>query len=349
MKWLRSISAIVLVLVLTAAVIPFAAFAEDGNVSYEGGAEKFIFKPGTDLSETSLFPDFEGAMPGDTLTQEVQVVNNSSSSDYVKIYLRADPHDAESNPLATDVAETEDEVSMTDFLAQLHMTVENNGEIIFDSSPDQTDGLTENVLLGTFKKGEGTTLTVTLEVPIELGNEYANRRGEVDWVFTVEEYDTNPHITVEKTITSQPKDSEGYAKDEEITYNIKVTNDGDVDVKDIVVKDDLTGDEWSIALLKVGASANYTATYKVTEQDVKNGSVVNVVTVEGTSSFDDDPVKDDDEVPAPTKPEPTPTPPPNPPVRTGDPSKTALYGVLMLASVIGVITVIVLGKKRQNK
>ena len=36
---------------------------------------------------------------------------------------------------------------------------------------------------------KSTTLTVKLQVPAELGNEYANRVGEVDWVFTAEELD----------------------------------------------------------------------------------------------------------------------------------------------------------------
>ena len=43
------------------------------------------------------------------------------------------------------------------------------------------------MLLGTFPGKSYTKLVVELTVPIELGNEYANRVGEVDWVFTAEE------------------------------------------------------------------------------------------------------------------------------------------------------------------
>lgn len=50
-------------------------------------------------------------------------------------------------------------------------------------------GLSDNVLLGTFRHGESTMLTVELSVPIELGNKYAARVGEVDWVFSVEALD----------------------------------------------------------------------------------------------------------------------------------------------------------------
>ena len=43
------------------------------------------------------------------------------------------------------------------------------------------------MLLGTFPGRSKTILTVELSVPFELGNEYANRVGEVDWIFTAEE------------------------------------------------------------------------------------------------------------------------------------------------------------------
>lgn len=54
--------------------------------------------------------------------------------------------------------------------------------------PDELDGLKSNKLLGTFRTGETATLKVELSVPIELDNKYANRVGEVDWIFHVEAY-----------------------------------------------------------------------------------------------------------------------------------------------------------------
>ena len=340
MKWYKHISVIALLLVLVSCV-PFRVFAATGNVSYEGGAEKFVFSPGTEMSETSLFPDFEGAMPGDTLTQEVKVANNSSNSDYVKIYLRAEPHDASSNPLETKVKETEDEVSMTDFLAQLHMTVKNGNETIFDSTADQTDGLTDNVLLGTFRKGEGTTLNVTLEVPAELGNEYANRSGEVDWIFTVEEYDTNPHITVKKTVTSKPANGDSYAEGEKITYTIDVTNDGDVDLHDVVVKDDLTGDEWTIDKLKAGESKSFKATYTVTAKDVRKGSVKNTAKAEGKSDFDDRTVKGEDSATSSTKKK---DGGPN----TGDSYTVYIWAGIAALSLILFVIILLIRRKRED-
>ena len=184
-KTLKTISALALVLVLLLGMSA-TAFAES-KVTYEGGAEKFVFLPGSEYSETDLFENFKGVMPGDVITQEITVQNNYTKAEKVKIYLRAVVHDEQGNPLSEEVARTEDLVSMQDFLSQLTMTVKQGDKVLFSASPDELDGLKENVLLGTFPGRSKTILTVELSVPFELGNEYANRVGEVDWVFTAEE------------------------------------------------------------------------------------------------------------------------------------------------------------------
>ena len=76
---------------------------------------------------------------------------------------------------------------MKDFLSQLSMTVYQGDKILYQASPDVLDGLSKNVLLGRFSRGQSTELRVVLSVPAELGNSYANRAGEVDWVFTAEQ------------------------------------------------------------------------------------------------------------------------------------------------------------------
>ena len=184
-KTLKTISALALVLVLLLGMSA-TAFAES-KVTYEGGAEKFVFLPGSEYSETDLFENFKGVMPGDVITQEITVQNNYTKAEKVNIYLRAVVHDEQGNPLSEEVARTEDLVSMQDFLSQLTMTVKQGDKVLFSASPDELDGLKENVLLGAFPGKSYTKLVVELSVPIELGNEYANRVGEVDWVFTAEE------------------------------------------------------------------------------------------------------------------------------------------------------------------
>lgn len=189
-----------LVMILNLSVTVFAA---ESSVTYEGGAEKFVFLQGSEYTDTDLFgDDFKDVMPGDTVTEKITVKNNYKGSDYVKIYMRAAAHDENGNPLTysevyenTDgkdqagIEEQRDEtvVTMTDFLSKLSMTVKQGDKVLFEASPDELDGLKDNVLIAKLGKGASTELTVELNVPIELGNEYANRVGEVDWVFVVEE------------------------------------------------------------------------------------------------------------------------------------------------------------------
>lgn len=187
-KTMKTIASLVMMLVLLLG-IGATAYA-DGTVSYQGGAEKFVFLPGSSYTDTDLFDGFKGVMPGDTLTQTVEVRNRFLGTGSVRIYLRAVAHDEQTNPLSSAVAASGETVAtMSDFLSQLHMEVWQGDKCIYTGSPDELDGLKNNVLLGTIPRFKSTTLTVKLQVPAELGNEYANRVGEVDWVFTAEELD----------------------------------------------------------------------------------------------------------------------------------------------------------------
>ncbi len=101
--------------------------------------------------------------------------------------------------------------------------------------------------------------------------------------------DKNGHIAIEKVTTSEPENGESYALGETITYEITVTNDGNLTITDITVEDELTGDEWTIESLAPGANETFTAEYVVTEEDAKAGEVVNVATAKGTSPDPDKP------------------------------------------------------------
>ena len=205
-----------LILILSTTLTTFAA---DSNVTYAGEADKFIFSPGTGYSPTDLFDNFKNVMPGDKVTESITITNKASDCDYVKVYLRAIAHDEEGNPLTYDEAfeaadgkdqagvtgqRDETVVTMADFLAQLSMKVYQGEKVLFEASPDELGGLSENVFLGELRQGETTTLSVELEIPIELGNEYASRVGEVDWVFTVETFDDPEEEPEEEPEDSQP-------------------------------------------------------------------------------------------------------------------------------------------------
>jgi len=62
-------------------------------------------------------------------------------------------------------------------------------QLIFEAQPGSAGQLEEFVFLGKLSRNETMELRVELDVPAELGNEYANRVGEVDWVFLVEAVD----------------------------------------------------------------------------------------------------------------------------------------------------------------
>lgn len=169
---MKNIAKITAILLLSL-VLATPTHALRSSVYFLGQADQFVFHPGTSWSDTDLFDNFEGLMPGDTRTEEISVRNASNDCDYVKIYLKA---------------ETVDDSTMADFLSQLRMVVKNGDQVIYQASPDQTAGLSEYTLLGTYNPGDASTLDVILEAPITLGNEYMHQTGEVNWTFMAECY-----------------------------------------------------------------------------------------------------------------------------------------------------------------
>lgn len=216
----KTIFSLVLTLLLTVSLAT-SAFAAS-SITFKGFSDGFDFQPGSEYTETDLFDGFKNVMPGDTVTDTITFTNEATDCDYVNLYMRAEAHDEAGNPLSEKAAEKESVATMTEFLSKLSMKVWNGTELIYDASPDQLDGLQDNTLLGTFRTGDTTTLKVELTVPIELDNRFANRVGEVDWIFHVEAYNES-QLSVRKVW------SDGNANHDQDSITVNLLKDGEVE------------------------------------------------------------------------------------------------------------------------
>ncbi len=225
-KWRRIVS--LLMAAMLVAVIPAVSLAADPSVTFQNN-NVVVFAPGSVYTNTDLFAGFKGIMPGDQLTEKITVQNNVAECDYIKVYMRAMPHVMNSNPPSTAVLDelnadtrrgiTSELAYMNDFLSQLSMRVYNGTDLIYQASPDQTDGLANNVLLGQLLQGETLSIDVQLSIPVTLDNAYAGRVGEVDWVFIAEGFD-NP-VPNDKTLTVNKVWADyGVAHNERIVVNL---------------------------------------------------------------------------------------------------------------------------------
>ena len=213
------------------------AFASDSTITFQGAEEGFAFQPGSEYTATDLFDNFKDVMPGDRLTEEITVKNEAKDCDYINVYMKAVVHDENGNPLTysepfentdgkdqADIDGQRDETvaTMQDFLARLTMRIYNRRELIYEASPDEAGALIDFVLLGTLVAEESFDLRVELDVPIELGNEYANRVGEVDWVFLAE------CIEFDKLTVHKVWEDNGYPERPE-SVTVHLLRDGEVE------------------------------------------------------------------------------------------------------------------------
>ncbi len=159
---------------LLIASMGISAFAQ-GNVSFNPGTKKFVFSPGSEESPTDLFESFKNVMPGDSLTEKIEIRNEEANKVKIKLYIKA---------LDTSKEEKSDE----EFLSKLKLSVKQDEKTELYKAPANEEAqLKDWVYLGTVFSGGKVTLDVTLDVPAELGNEFQNAAGYVDWSFKVEE------------------------------------------------------------------------------------------------------------------------------------------------------------------
>lgn len=211
----KKISAFLVTGVLVTSMCLTTVFAASSTITYKGrnAADSIEFAPGSYYTNTDLFENFKSVMPGDTREETVTIQNAYSGCSYINVWMRAVLHDENGNPIsaeilkelqerkasasnASDRAMTDLEY-MNDFLDQLELTVWKNEKTdqnkIYQGKPSSlSDGFEEgNVYLGSLSYNQSMKLLVELRVDIEMDNRYADRIGEVDWVFVMEERTTS--------------------------------------------------------------------------------------------------------------------------------------------------------------
>ena len=102
--------------------------------------------------------------------------------------------------------------------------------------------------------------------------------------------DSFAHLTLSKEVTSRPANGSSYALGEMIRYEITVRNDGTTMLEGVNVKDSLTGEEWKVETLATGESRSFETSWTVTEENIRNGHVLNQATGSATDG-DGDPVE----------------------------------------------------------
>ena len=211
----KKIISLMLVMAMMAGVAFAAEYGHESTIILKGKDDAEFITADTALTETDLFDNFKKVMPGDKLQEKVTVKNEVRNYDYITLHFELDLHDEENQPKV----ETEYTIEeIHDFLKQLTMRIydKNDGDkLVFESSLEKQGELVEDYYLGTLGYGQQFDFIVELEVPATMGNEFENRIGEVDWVFTYSGHDypedptTSAPTTAPTTAPTEPTTTEG--------------------------------------------------------------------------------------------------------------------------------------------
>ena len=179
---LRNLVAVCLaVAILGGALTVFSlATGNEPTVTYDHKEKGFIFDNVTKMEGNeypNLFNDLSQLMPGDVRSQDIKVTVKNVTDGTIYMYLRTEPM-WEDKPEEI----TEDEAAAyADLMSQIKLEVKNGETALTDGD------LANGVLLGKLRSSKDVLdLTVDLEVPLDMGNEFQNYYGEIGWVFTAE-------------------------------------------------------------------------------------------------------------------------------------------------------------------
>ena len=146
--------------------------------------------------KNDLFDNFKNMMPGDRLSQNIDV--KSEASGRYDIYLYARDCELYKDAEADGGIHLENKENKTSLLQYVTVTDAEGNVLDLVNAGVGTAG----VKLGRFSKGDEIQLTVKVELPIELDNKYQDAEAYIDWIFYAEEYiEPDPGDGPSKTYT----------------------------------------------------------------------------------------------------------------------------------------------------
>ena len=227
-----------------------AAFKEVGK-NWEGKDKEDQFAHLTLAKEVTNTPANGAAyVNGETINYRITVTNDGTA----KLY----------NLNITDLL-TEDEWNNRQALAPGEKLTFDTAYKVTDQ--DTEDGFVTNQAAGNAQDANGNIVKpepASVRVPVQKAK---------------------PSLYLEKTSDKDKAVELG----ETIHYIIRVVNNGNTVVSDIVVKDEMTGDSWDAGTLKPGEDKSFHTEYVVTEKDILAGSVKNVALADGKDPNGDKP------------------------------------------------------------
>lgn len=156
------------------------------TVEFFGPDRGFLFV----INEGDLFMNFKNLVPGTDRYQEIHVTNSWNESTELFLLARV-----------TEQSGSASDLELIDLILREYaeVSVSNNGEIIY-SGPvwgnldSDTDSMKNRISLGRYMPGESSVIEVRLILSPEVGNEFEELIGKVEWVFLCEDGSVSPVI-----------------------------------------------------------------------------------------------------------------------------------------------------------
>ena len=183
---LRNLVAVCLAVALLGGALTVFSLA-NGNqptVTYDHKEKGFIFDNVTKVEGNeypNLFTELAELMPGDSRDQDIRVQVKNLTSGTAYMYLRTEDMWVDK---PQEITQTEADAYAA-LMEQITLTVKQGDKVLAEGD------LSKGVLLGKLRSNDKVDLNVTVEVPLEMGNEFQNFHGEIGWVFTAE-YHNDP-------------------------------------------------------------------------------------------------------------------------------------------------------------